>query len=142
MKNKILSFVLIVVLAVAVLLVKRCNRGDSPATHSTSSSTTAATRAAQGRGLNRDVRLLYYSKHAKCRMECRHISQREVEAIVQQGSINYRKSELQTDAPTYAVEGMTNDGQKVRIVVAPKKTQTTVVTVIDLNNEWTCPSCN
>jgi hypothetical protein len=75
-------------------------------------------------------------------MECRHISQREVEAIVQQGVINYKKSELQSASPTYAVEGTTDDGQKVRIVVAPRKTQTTVVTVIDLKNEWSCPSCN
>jgi hypothetical protein len=135
-KNKILSFVLIVVLAIVVLLLKRCN---NPVDRTTSSKTN---RVAQGRGLNRDISVLFYSKHARCRMECRQISRDEVESILQHGAINYRKSNLQVAAPSYAVEGITADGQQVRIVFAPKKTQTTVVTVIDLQNEWDCPSCN
>jgi hypothetical protein len=137
-KNKILSFVLIGVLAVAVLLLKRCKGPDDDVTQVALKTASAG----QQRGLNRDINLLYYSKHARCRMECRHISQKEVEAIFQEGRINYKKSDLQGAAPAYAVEGITMDGQKVRIVFAPKKTQTTVVTVIDLENEWNCPSCN
>jgi hypothetical protein len=138
-KNGILSFALIVVLAIAVLLLKRCKGpADEPETQAASKTASAG----HQRGLNRDINLLYYSKHARCRMECRRISQKEVEAIFQHGRINYKKSDLQGAAPAYAVEGITMDGQKVRIVFAQKKTQTTVVTVIDLENEWSCPSCN
>jgi hypothetical protein len=137
-KNKILSFVVIGVLAVAVLLLKRCKGSDDDVTQAALKTASAG----QQHGLNRDINLLYYSKHARCRMECRHISQQEVEAIFQEGRINYKKSDLQGAAPAYAVEGITMDGQKVRIVFAPKKMQTTVVTVIDLENEWNCPSCN
>ena len=76
-------------------------------------------------------------------MECRRISQSEVEEILKKGNINYKKSDLRdARGPEYAVEGFTSDRQKVRIVFAPKKTQTTVVTVIDLENEWSCPSCD
>ncbi|HET6724142.1 MAG TPA: DUF4258 domain-containing protein, partial [Chitinophagaceae bacterium] len=76
---------------------------------------------------------------AKCRMECRKISQSEVEEIMQAGKINYNKSDLKNArCPRYAVEGVTADNQKVRIVFAQCNEKTQVVTVIDLNTEWTC----
>jgi hypothetical protein len=93
--------------------------------------------------LERNSSHLSYSKHAKCRMECRHISQEEVKQILETGTINYKKSNLQSDEGTeYALEGTTSDGQHVRIIFAPKATRTTVVTVIDLEKDWPCPYCN
>lgn len=85
----------------------------------------------------------YFTKHARCRMKCRHISQEEVKEIVQRVEVNYRKSELDAaEGPKYALEGITSgDRQHVRIIVAPKKRHLTIVTVIDLENEWECPSC-
>ncbi len=85
----------------------------------------------------------YFTKHARCRMKCRHISQEEVKEIVQRAEVNYRKSELDAaEGPKYALEGITSgDRQHVRIIVAPKKRHLTIVTVIDLENEWECPSC-
>jgi hypothetical protein len=72
-------------------------------------------------------------------MECRHISQAEVEHIMQIGKINYNKSDLQnTRCPRYAVEGITDDNQRVRIVYAQCNEKTEVVTVIDLDTEWQC----
>ena len=72
-------------------------------------------------------------------MKCRHITQQEVKDILVNGTINYNKSELNDPrGPTYALEGRTKDGQKVRIIFAPKKEHTTVVTVIDLENEFAC----
>jgi len=72
-------------------------------------------------------------------MECRHISQTEVEDIMRNGSINYNKSDLQNArCPRYAAEGVTRDGQRVRIVYAQCNESTTVVTVIDLETDFEC----
>jgi hypothetical protein len=82
---------------------------------------------------------LIYTKHARCRMDCRHIDEAEVQEILQQGRINYRKSEpAGRPDPKYALEGTTHDGQQVRIVFAPAKRGMVVITVIDLGTEWSC----
>ncbi|HMP93008.1 MAG TPA: DUF4258 domain-containing protein [Phnomibacter sp.] len=99
---------------------------------------------AETRGLNRNPKALEISRHAACRMNCRKISQQEVEQILQEGRINYSKSEIGTNPDCkrkYAVEGTTADGQRVRIIFAPCKDKVTVVTVIDLGKEWAC-NCN
>lgn len=85
----------------------------------------------------------YFTKHARCRMKCRHITQEEVKEIVQQANVNYTKSELDAEqGPKYALEGVTReDKQRVRIIVAPKQRHLTIVTVIDLEEDWECPSC-
>lgn len=55
------------------------------------------------------------------------------------GKINYNKSDLQNArCPRYAVEDVTSDNQRVRIVFAQCNEYTEVVTVIDLDTEWTC----
>ena len=72
-------------------------------------------------------------------MECRQITQKEIQEIMRNGEINYRKSEVKaTPCPTYALEGVTSDDQKVRIVFAQCDTKTKVVTVIDLGRDWAC----
>jgi hypothetical protein len=82
---------------------------------------------------------LIYTKHARCRMGCRHIDEGEVQEILQLGRINYRKSEPDgRPDPKYALEGTTHDGQQVRIVFAPAKRGMVVITVIDLGTEWSC----
>lgn len=90
-------------------------------------------------GLNRNARSLIYSKHARCRMDCRRISEAEVMEILKEGRINYQKSDMraQPDAK-YAVEGLTQDGQQVRIIFANSARGIVVVTVIDLEKEWKC----
>ena len=82
-----------------------------------------------------------YSKHARCRMECRKISDAEIKEVLQEGVINLRKSEPGLSSPRYALEDITQDGQKVRIVIALEKTQAVLVTCIDLEKEWPC-NCN
>jgi Domain of unknown function (DUF4258) len=85
----------------------------------------------------------YFTKHARCRMKCRHITQEEVKEIVKKASVNYNKSELDApQGPKYALEGYTSkENQHVRIIVAPKERHLTIVTVIDLDEDWDCPSC-
>ena len=58
---------------------------------------------------------------------------------MEKGKINYTKSDLQNArCPRYAVEGITQDNQKTRIVFAQCNEKTEVVTVIDLDTEWSC----
>jgi hypothetical protein len=89
--------------------------------------------------LDRRASSLIYTKHARCRMGCRQISEPEVVDILQKGEINYRKSDINRgEDPKYAVEGLTRDGQNVRIIFAQSKRGVVVVTVIDLEREWSC----
>jgi hypothetical protein len=91
------------------------------------------------KGFDRRTSYLKYSNHAKCRMQCRKISQVEVEEIMRDGKINYNKSDLDNArCPRYAVEGVTSDDQRVRIVYAQCNESTTVVTVIDLETDFKC----
>ena len=72
-------------------------------------------------------------------MQCRHITEQEVEETMREGKINYNKSDLQNArCPRYAVEEVTKDDQRVRIVFAQCNNYTEVVTVIDLDTEWSC----
>jgi Domain of unknown function (DUF4258) len=90
-------------------------------------------------GLNRNASTLIYSKHARCRMDCRHISESEVVEVLKKGHINYSKSDMRGQPdPKYAIEGVTEDGQEVRIIFAKSPRGIVVVTVIDLENEWKC----
>jgi len=82
---------------------------------------------------------IIYSRHARCRMECRHIEEREVADILKNGAINYEKIQSDSRGTTYPLQGVTKDGQSVRIVFAPKENGVVeVVTCIDLKNEWPC----
>jgi len=91
--------------------------------------------------IDRNPTHLIYSKHARCRMDCRHIDESEVQEILKEGRINDRKSEpAGRPDPKYALEGTTHDGQQVRIVFAMAQRGTIVVTVIDLDTDWSC-SC-
>ncbi len=92
--------------------------------------------------LDRNTQNLRLTKHARCRMECRHIDLSEVKEIIETGRINSAKSEPDgRPDPKYAIEGRTHDGQEVRIVVATTSKGLLVITVIDLKEEWNC-SCS
>jgi acetylornithine deacetylase/succinyl-diaminopimelate desuccinylase-like protein len=84
---------------------------------------------------------IVYSRHAKCRMYCRHIDESEVKEILQQGEVNFNKIQKGDKGATYPVEGTTHDGQHVRIVFAAHEQDVVVVTVIDLDTDWKC-NCN
>jgi hypothetical protein len=90
-------------------------------------------------GFDRRVGKLIYTKHARCRMGCRHIDESEVQEILETGIVNDRKSEpAARPDPKYALEGKTHDGQQVRIIFAPSDRGMVVVTVIDLDTDWSC----
>lgn len=90
-------------------------------------------------GQEEQIGELRFSRHARCRMDCRHIDESEVREILQKGTINYAKSEPEARPdPKYAYEGRTHDGQQVRIIIAKAPAKWVVVTVIDLKQEWQC----
>ena len=132
--NRYAPLVAIIILVIALAIVKQC----SPKKNDTKTRTETT---ANSRGFNRNPSAINYSKHARCRMDCRKITESEVQAILKSGTINYSKSEL-GNLPDckkkYALEGNTNDGQRVRMIFAPCQTEVTVVTVIDLGQEWPC----
>lgn len=92
--------------------------------------------------LNRQARL-EYTKHAICRMDCRHVTREEVQEILSTGRINPEKSNPNDQpCPTYALEGYSHEGQHLRIVFAPCDPQhAKVITCIDLEKDWSC-SCD
>ena len=81
-----------------------------------------------------------YTSHAKCRMECRHINDNEVQDILQNGSVNIAKSELtETDCHRrFAIDGYSKENQHLRIVASPCGNKLTIITCIDLDKKWPC----
>lgn len=128
-------------MAILVIVLKKCkdNNSEPKIKSTTTSKKSTAIEVNRDRGFDRRISYLDYSNHASCRMKCRHITQKEVEDIMQNGKINYNKSDIKNArCPRYAVEGITVDDQKVRIVFAQCNEKTNVVTVIDLDTDWTC----
>ena len=137
--KKAAPIILVFALAALVFIIRQCK--DEPGTNDNTREKATGPATSREKGFDRRVSYLEYSNHAKCRMQCRKITQAEVEEIMKDGKINYNKSDLQNArCPRYAVEGVTVDDQKVRIVYAQCNEKTEVVTVIDLNTDWTC-SC-
>ena len=138
MLKKILPYLFIALLAiVAIWLRNRNGLNDEDKKRKKPESDKPVVN--RNRGFDRRVSYLEYTRHAKCRMECRHITQKEVEEIVTNGEINYKKSDVNDmPCPTYALEGVTDDQQHVRIVFAQCDQKTKVVTCIDLDNEFAC----
>ena len=136
MNKKWIPWLIIVILAVVLFFVRKYSTENEPGIKGDRSRTSQINR---NRGFDRRVSYLEYTAHAKCRMKCRNISQAEVEEIMKDGKINYSKSDVKDKpCPTYALEGITSDNQRVRIVFAQCDLKTKVVTSIDLNTDWDC----
>ena len=140
--KKTAPIILVAILGLLLFVVKRCKHETprkSPATVTNKDTKKDQGTIDRDKGFDRRISYLEYSNHAKCRMQCRKISQAEVEEIMRDGNINYHKSDLKNArCPRYALEGVTSDNQRVRIVYAQCNEATTVVTVIDLETEFEC----
>ena len=85
---------------------------------------------------------LIYTKHARCRMQCRQIDESEIQEIINTGIVNQKKSNANDQpCPTIALEGTSHDNQQLRIVFAKCDDEVKVVTCIDLKNDFDC-DCN
>ena len=114
-----------------VVLFAMCGQGGS------------STQTVDGSPIDRHVSRLILTRHARCRMDCRHITEKEIREILEEGEVNYRKSEPDSHPdPKYALEGYTKEGQHLRIVFAVPKGRAggslVVVTAIELGVEWQC----
>ncbi len=132
MLRKYLPFIVLLAAAIFLYWVK---------THQGVKPTKTVTVTEPAKSFERDSSHIIYSKHALCRMDCRHIDESEVKEILINGSLNYDKVEKNEKGYTYPLEGYTHDDQHVRIVFAPHHDTMVVVTVIDLGQEWKC-NCN
>jgi hypothetical protein len=83
---------------------------------------------------------LKYTRHARCRMDCRHISEADIKEVLREGHVNEAKSQQnESPCPTYAIEDDRNiDGVRLRIVFAKCEHETKVVTCIDRDHEFEC----
>lgn len=129
---------LLVILAVLTILLTQCSQPVPKKIKSQPQTDDIAVPPTSG--LNRNPSHINYSKHAKCRMACRHIDEIEIADILKNGIINYKKSALQGEDchKKYAVEGFSKDNQHLRIIFAPCGDEITVVTCIDIGEEWRC----
>ncbi|MBS1604722.1 MAG: DUF4258 domain-containing protein [Bacteroidetes bacterium] len=92
-----------------------------------------------GDPIDRHAARLILTRHARCRMDCRHITEKEIREILEKGSVNYAKSEPDAHPdPRYALEGYTMEGQHLRIIFAPSDRGLVVITCIELGVEWQC----
>ena len=83
---------------------------------------------------------LIYTKHARCRMACRHISEADIREVLREGHVNAAKSKQEAGkCPAYAIEDNRNsDGIRLRIVFAKCDHEVKVVTCIDRDDEFAC----
>jgi hypothetical protein len=138
--KKLLPIAFLILLAVVAIFLKRSKSISSE--KGERAPTSGRSQANKHVRFDRSVAKFYFTKHARCRMKCRQITQQEVKEILAEGEINYSKSNLNDpQGPTYALEGITDDRQSVRIIFAPKQQHMSVVTVIDLDVEHQC-DCN
>ncbi len=87
-----------------------------------------------------DIPPLIYTKHARCRMECRHINEAEIKEVLAENNINNRKSNPEgKPCPAYAYEGYSKEHQHLRIIIGKCDDHAwKVITCIDLGNEFEC----
>ncbi|MCP4916159.1 MAG: DUF4258 domain-containing protein [Proteobacteria bacterium] len=78
------------------------------------------------------------TRHAECRMDCRHVSLPEIEALLVDGIWIPERSREDGPCESHAIEGTSADGQELRVVYAACDSETRVVTAIDLGREWPC----
>ena len=79
----------------------------------------------------RNANHLVFTKHARCRMDCRHIDETEIREIIRDGVLNEQVRKVPRDM-TYALEGTSHDNQDIRAAVTPQDNGLLVITVIDL----------
>ena len=129
-RNQLLFLMLLVMAFVIVKIYKSC------CTSSTSKTTTDS--GAHQNVISPDTKLTF-TRHAKCRMSCRHISEADIREVLREGRVNPAKSnDREGHCPTYAIEDDLSDGTQLRIVFAKCDRQTKVVTCIDRTHDYTC----
>ena len=72
-------------------------------------------------------------------MDCRDISKEDIDEIMEKGIINFSMSNRSDrPCPTFAVQGETSDGEKLRVIFAQCLKETKVVTCYNLKENPVC----
>lgn len=119
-RNQLIALVLLVMLFV-VFMIRRWNE------------------PVKKEAFDRHPTNLIYTKHALCRMECRQIDENEIREIMTNGIINFNRSNRRdSPCPTFALQGKTSSGEKLRVVFAQCTGETKVVTCYNLEEDFAC----
>ncbi len=78
------------------------------------------------------------TRHARCRMGCRHIDRAEVDAVLASGRYVPERTRNDGECPSHALEGPDSEGGPLRVVFADCPGEARVVTVIDLDDDFEC----
>ena len=72
-------------------------------------------------------------------MDCRHISKEDIAEIMDKGIINFNKSnKADRPCPTFALQGETNEGEKIRVIFAQCSDETKIITCYNLQEDFEC----
>ena len=119
-RNQVVAIILLLLLFV-VFIIRRWNE------------------PARKEAFDRHPATLIYTKHALCRMECRQIDKNEIGEIMTKGIINFNKSDRRgRPCPTFALQGQTSSGEKLRVIFAQCASETKVVTCYNLEEDFAC----
>ena len=89
--------------------------------------------------LDRHPARIAYTRHARCRMDCRHISEADIRSVLERGVINLAKSDArERPCPTLAVQGETAGGESIRVILAQCPSETRIITCYNLHKEFEC----
>lgn len=135
MLKKYAPYIILLVAALLLFYVKRHQRGGSENVNVTTEAVNT------NEGFSRNPAHIIYTKHSRCRMECRHITEDEVKQIIATGKAKEDNVAEGQKGPKYKLDGRTKDDKMIRIVVAPKKDGLVIVTVMDLDTDWPCGDC-
>jgi hypothetical protein len=139
--NKVIFVIILIVAVFASRLYYHPGHAPVyvPESHS-AGSTTSGTSSGIGQSLIDPHAHLIYTRHARCRMDCRHISEADIREVLREGHVNAAKSQQnQSPCPTFAIEeDRHSDGVRLRVVFARCENETKVVTCIDRDHEYQC----
>lgn len=94
---------------------------------------------AKREAFNRHPSHISYTRHALCRMDCRHISEEDIQEIMRKGIIIFNKSDMNDrPCPTFALQGYTTKHENLRVIFAQCDKETRIVTCYNLAKEFEC----
>jgi hypothetical protein len=72
-------------------------------------------------------------------MGCRHISKKDIQSIMERGIINLGRSDRnEKPCPVFAIQGVTDNGESLRIIFAQCNEETKVITCYNLVKDFVC----
>lgn len=82
-----------------------------------------------------------YSEHAKCILQCKGISEEEVQEVLKTGEVNFSESDTRgVPCPSYAIEG-TSHSKKLRVLVTVFERDSTAEITTAINMEAGQDTC-